>query len=38
MVDKLGFRLVFTLEETEYYETLLEMYADILDILKETND
>lgn len=37
MVNKVGVRLEFTLEETEYYETLLEMYADILDTQKETN-
>lgn len=36
-ISKNGFRLTFTLEETEYYESLVESYRDILDVLKKEN-
>lgn len=39
VIRKLGYRLSCTFEETEYYESLMESYRDILDILKkEDND
>lgn len=38
MIKKLGAVLAFTLEETEYYESIKEMYRDILDVMEEMND
>ena len=38
MIKKRGFVLSFTLEETEYYELLKEMYRDILDVMEEMYD
>lgn len=37
-ISKAGNNLTYSLEETEYYETLRSMYADILEALKEFND
>ena len=38
MINKRGAVLTFTLEETEYYENIREMYRDILNTLEEMND
>lgn len=38
MIKKQGFVLPCTLEETEYYEIIREMYRDILEVMEEMYD
>ena len=37
MIKKRGAVLAFTLEECEYYESIKEMFRDILDVMEEMN-
>lgn len=38
VITKSGYKLSYSLEDTEYYESLVAIYKDILDGLEKEND